>query len=124
MSDRIFGGKRRLMATTIACFLAIWAAELYNHLHLRPVALPTLLFELLEVVLLVGCATTCILLILRIRIWDMAAAAAAMVAILLVGEAFVGVKPVTPSVLLVELLETALLVGSSIAVGLLLRARR
>jgi hypothetical protein len=86
--------------------------------------LPTLLFELLEVVLLVGCATTCILLILRIRIWDMAAAAAAMVAILLVGEAFVGVKPVTPSVLLVELLETALLVGSSIAVVLLLRARR
>jgi hypothetical protein len=112
------------MAMTIACFLAIWAAELYHHLHLRPVALPTLLFELLEVVLLVGCATTCILLILRIRIWDMAAAAAAMVAILLVGEAFVGVKPVTPSVLLVELLETALLVGSSIAVGLLLRARR
>jgi hypothetical protein len=123
MSNWAYRGERWLIGMTIAMLLAIWAGELYHHLVIGRVALPKLMFELLEVVLLVGCATACTLLVLRVRVREMATAAAAMLAVLLVGEAYLGVAPVTPSVLLVELLEVGLLVGGSIAAVLLLRRR-
>jgi hypothetical protein len=116
-------GERWLIATTVAMLMAIWAGELYHHLSIGPVALPKLLFELFEVVLSVGCATAGTLLVLRVRMREMAAGGVAMLALLLVGEAYLGVAPVTPSVLLVEALEVALLVGGSIAAVLLLRSR-
>jgi len=87
----------------------------------QPVALSTRLFEVLEVVLLVACAATCMLLILRVRVRLMLSATVAIVAILLGGELYLSVKPLTPLMLLVELLEIALVVSSSIALAFLVR---
>jgi hypothetical protein len=54
----------------------------------------------------------------------MVAASVAMLALLLAGELYLSGKPVTPPMLLVELLEAALLVGAAIACALLIRATR
>jgi hypothetical protein len=109
------------MAMAIVMLAVVLAGELYRHLSVKPVALPTLLFELLEVVLLVGCTVTCMLLMLRVRVWEMAAATAAMLAVLLVGELYLGVKPAALPTLLIELLEVTLVVVGSIACALVLR---
>src|SRR5262245_42652880 len=110
---------RPVIAIAIAMLAVVLAAELYPHLSVKPLAPRTLLFELLEMVFLVGCTVACMLLILRVRVREMAAATAAMLGVLLAGELYVRVKPVTAQTLLLELLEVALLVGGSIAFGLL-----
>jgi hypothetical protein len=113
--------ERPLIAIVIAMLAAVLATELYHHALVKPVPLSMLLFELLEVLLLVGCAVACTLLVLRVQVRVMAAAAAAMLAVLLAGELYLGVKPTTPSMLLVELLEVALVVSGTLACALLLR---
>jgi hypothetical protein len=113
--------ERWLIAMGIAMLPFVLAGELYHHLRVEPAALPTLLFELLEKVLLVGCTFTCTLLILQVRVREMAAATAGMLAVLLAGELYLGVKPVTPPMLILELLKVALLVGGSIACAFLVR---
>jgi hypothetical protein len=115
---------RRLIALVGVLLAALLAAELYRQLSIRPVRLPTLLFELLEIVLLVGCTVSGTLLILRVRAREMAAATAAMLALLLAGELYLSARPVTTPMLLFELLEAALLVGGAIACALLIRATR
>jgi hypothetical protein len=119
MSDWAGKRERPLIAVAMAVLGVVLAAELYHQLGARP-ALPILLFELLEVVLLVGCTVSSTLLILRVRVRAMAAATAAMLAVLLVGELFLGDRPALPT-LLVELLEVILVVGGSIACVLLVR---
>jgi len=116
--------ERRLIAMAIALLAVVLAGEAYHHGSLKPVTLPTLLFELLEVVLMVGCTVACTLMILQVRVREMVAALAAMLVILLAGELYLGVKPLTPPMLLVELLEVALVVGISTALALLVRRTR
>lgn len=113
--------ERRLVAMVAAALAVVLAVDAYHHLTLEPVTLPTLLFELLEILLLVGCAVTCTLLILRVRVPEMLVATATMLAVLLAGELYLGVEPVTPPMLLAELLEAALVVGSAIAWAFLVR---
>lgn len=110
-----------LVAIVFGMLIVVLAGELHRHMGAKPVALPLLLFELLEVVLLVGCAAGCALLILRVRVRAAAATTAAMVAALLAGELLLAIEPVTLRTLLVELLEVALLVGATIACALLVR---
>ena len=54
MGDR--ANKRWLVIGVAIAIAVLLAEELYRHLIAKPVALPTLLFELVEVILLVGCA--------------------------------------------------------------------
>lgn len=121
MSEWAERRERWLMAMAIAMAMAVLAGELYHHVAVKPVALPTLLFELLEVLLLVGCTVTCTLLMMRVRVREMAAATVAMLAVLLAGELYLTAKPVALATLLFELLEVTLLVGGAIACALLVR---
>ena len=118
MRDLADGRERQLMVTALAVLAVLLGGELYHHLSVKPVTLPTLLFELLEVVLLIGCTVTCTLLIQRVRALEMAAATAVMLALLLTGELYLGV---TPPMLLLELLEVVLLVGGASALVVLVR---
>ena len=118
MSDRI--AKWGLLVAVVAAALAVaLGGELYHHLSVKPVALPTLLFEVLEVVLLVGCVVTGTLVVLHVRVPQMVVAAAAMLAVLLTGELYLGVGPIALRTLLLEVLEVILVVGGAIAFALL-----
>ena len=57
---------RWLMAGAAAMAAVLLAQELHHHVVVAPAALPTLLFELAEVVLLLGCTTICALLVRRV----------------------------------------------------------
>lgn len=109
--------ERWLIALVLGMLALVLVGEAHHYSSIEPVALPTLLFELLEVVLLVGCALS----ILRVRAREMVAAAVVMLAVLLAGELYLGADVVTPPMLLVELLEVALLAGSAVAWVLLAR---
>lgn len=113
--------ERWLIALVLGMLALVLVGEAHHYSSIEPVALPTLLFELLEVVLLVGCAVACTLSILRVRAREMVAAAVVMLAVLLAGELYLGADVVTPPMLLVELLEVALLAGSAVAWVLLAR---
>lgn len=118
MSDRI--AKWGLLVSLAATALAVaLGGEFYHHLSGKPVALPTLLFELLEVVLLVGCVVTGTLIVTHVRVPQMVVAGAAMLAVLLTGELFLGVGPIVLRTVLLELLEVILVVGGAIAFALL-----
>ena len=119
MSDR--AGTRGPATAMVVMLTGALTWELYHHLSVKRVPLPMLLFELLEVVLLVGCTLTCTLLVLRVRMRAMVAATAGMLAVLLTGELYLAVAPVTPPMLFFELLEVVLLVGASIVCALLVR---
>ena len=67
------GGLVTIFGTMIEVALA-W--ELYEHLMVKPVALPILLFEVVEVFLLVCIAASCIFVVDGVRVGEMAAAAA------------------------------------------------
>jgi hypothetical protein len=112
--------ERRLLAMAVTILAVVLAVELYHHLGVTPVT-STLLFELLEVVLLAGCTVTCTLAILRVRVPEMAMATTLMLTVLLAGELFLGGEPVALRVLLVELLEVVLVVGGSTALVLSVR---
>ena len=106
---------RSLMTGAAAMILVLLAWELHHHVVVAPVALPTLLFELAEVGLLVGFTVTCTLMILRVRVREMVVATGAMTSLYLLGEFYLGDKPATPWTLLVELLELGFLVGCALA---------
>ena len=57
---------RWLMAGAAAMAAVLLAQELHHHVVVAPAALPTMLFELAEVVLLLGCTTICALLVRRV----------------------------------------------------------
>ena len=106
---------RSLMTGAAAMILVLLAWELHHHVVVAPVALPTLLFELAEVGLLVGFTVTCTLMILRVRVREMVVATGAMTSLYLLGEFYLGDKPATPWTLLVELLELGFLVGCALS---------
>ena len=84
------------------------AWELYEHLMVKPVALPILVFEVVEVFLLVCIAASCIFVVDGVRVGEMAAAAATLIVLLLVGELYLGDKPATSWTPLLQLLEVVL----------------
>lgn len=124
MTDRLYKGDRRMVFIVIAMLVFAVAAELFHHLSAGPVVLPSLLFELFEVILLVGCGFSCTLLIIRVRRPEMAAATAAMLLVLLGGELYLADRLAMLSTLLEELVEVALMIGATIAGTLLLRSLR
>ena len=99
------GGLVTIFGAMIAVALA-W--NLYEDLMIKPVALPILLFEVVEVFLLAGIAASCICVVDGVRLGEMAAAAATLVVLLLVGELYLGNKPATSWTLLLQLLEVVL----------------
>ena len=99
------GGLVTIFGAMIAVALA-W--DLYEHLMIKPVALPILLFEVVEVFLLVCIAASCIFVVDGVRVGEMAAAAATLIVLLLVGELYLGDKPATSWTLLLQLLEVVL----------------
>jgi hypothetical protein len=113
--------RHQLMAVAAAMLVLLLAGELYHHLSVKPVVLPRLLFELTKIVLLSGCAVAGTLLIFRVRAPQMAMAAAIMVALLLVGDWYLGDKPASPWTLLLELLKVATLLGCTVTCTLLVR---
>ena len=121
MGDR--ADKRWLVIGVAILMAVLLAEELYRHLIVRPVALPTLLFELVEVILLVGCAVAGTLMIQRVRAQEMAVAMAAMLVALLVGELYLGERTATQWTLLLELVEVVLLVGCAVACATLASCR-
>jgi hypothetical protein len=114
---------RRLVAAAAAMLVLLIAMKWYYHVHINPIAMSTLLFELLKVPLLIGCTIACTFMILLVRAREMAAATAAMLALLLAGGVYFGGKPATPSAVLFELIEVLLLVGTSLVCVFLLRRR-
>jgi hypothetical protein len=108
-----------LVALAAAALVGALGGEWYHHLSVKPVALPTLLFEVLEVVLVVGCVVIGTLVVLHVRVPEMVVAAAAMLAVLLTGELYLGVGPIALRTLLLEVLEVILVVGGAIAFALL-----
>ena len=124
MIDWMNKGHRRMAFIAIAMLVLAVSVELVHRLSAKPVALPLLLFELFEVLLLVGCGISCTLLIMRVRVSEMVAATTAMVLVLLGGEIYFADGLATLPILLEELIEVALMVGATIAGTLLLGSLR
>jgi hypothetical protein len=112
---------RQLMAMVAVMLVLLLAGELYHHLIVKPVVLPRLLFELAEKVFLLSCTIAGTLLIFRVRAPQMAMTTAVMVALLLVGNWYLGDKPASPWTLLLELLKVVSLLGCTVACTLLMR---
>lgn len=105
MVQRIDRRGRGLMLAAIACA----ALSVVTEFHDRPGVLHVLIVELLEAVLLAGLAVTCALQLVRVRVREVAAAAA-MLSLLLAGEAITSAEPIGTRALLTErkrLLSTA-----------------
>lgn len=91
------------------------AGELHRHLSVAPVSVPVLLFELAEELLLIGAAVAIALLVRRVRRRAMLVVSGAILPLFLVGEAYLGDKPATLGLLMVESVELALLIGCVLA---------